>query len=645
MAMPTRRRNPIAAIGRWSTSHPWRAGESGRGYAMLDQHELGRAQYDHAFLHSGSVRVGDPAFRAAIADVRARMRNLLDTRVTVRFSSNGHSALLTGRATNELSALQTSLAAAAPAHPRVQMAADGPGSGTSTSDSDLHRAEMLALPVTLFVLLVAFGSLVGSLVPMLLGLTAVVAAFGPARPDQPCICARQQRQDRRALDGHGRRRRLRALLRDPLARGAQARALVARGARPHRPHLRPHRGGRRQIPFLPHLHADSRESRLWPAVVERVLRRPVASLLAGAALLVALAIPALGLHIAEPSSDTLTPQPSAALLDRMRADFPSTSEPALLVVTAPRSEQPRVRRGLTRLESLAAAKGIAHPPFTLDTSRDGRAAVVALPLTGLGDNAASRNAISVLRNELVPETLGHVHGVETAVTGSTAEDVDFTHQIEHGIRYVMAFVLGLAFVLLLVTFRSIVVPLKAIVLNLLSVAASYGVLALVFQHHWAQGLLGFHSNGELISWVPLFLFVVLFGLSMDYHVFILSRVREAYGDGMSSDEAVRYGITRTAGVVTSAALVMVGVFSIFGTLNQLDVKQAGVGLAAAILIDATIVRGVLLPASMTLLGDWNWYLPRWLDWLPRMHRDAPRRHEIPVATPAAATAYRTTDNR
>jgi uncharacterized membrane protein YdfJ with MMPL/SSD domain len=674
-------------------------GESGRGYAMLDQHKLGRAQYDHAFLHSGSLRVGDPAFRAAIADVRARMRNLLDTRVTVRHSSNGHSALLTGRATKELSALQTSLAAEAPAHPRVQMAADGPGSGKSTSNSDLHRAEMLALPVTLFVLLVAFGSLVGSLVPMLLGLTAVVAAFGLLGPishafaldssvktvvlligmavgvDYALFYVIRSREERRR--GHSSHEALDLTARtsgrtvvvagttvavamagqyivgSPIFNGIASGtiavvACAVAGSLTVLPAILALLGprvDRGRIPFLPHLHADSRESRLWPAVVDRVLRRPVVALLAGAALLVALAIPALGLHIAEPSSDTLTPQPSAALLDRMRADFPSTSEPALLVVTAPRSEQPRVQRGLVRLESLAAAKGIAHPPFTLDTSRDGRAAVVALPLTGLGDNAASRNAISVLRNELVPETLGHVHGVETAVTGSTAEDVDFTHQIEHGIPYVMAFVLGLAFVLLLVTFRSIVVPLKAIVLNLLSVAASYGVLALVFQHHWAQGLLGFHSNGELISWVPLFLFVVLFGLSMDYHVFILSRIREAYDDGMSSDEAVRYGITRTAGVVTSAALVMVGVFSIFGTLNQLDVKQAGVGLAAAILIDATIVRGVLLPASMTLLGDWNWYLPRWLDWLPRVHRDAPRRHEIPVATPAAATAYRTTDNR
>jgi RND superfamily putative drug exporter len=201
---------------------------------------------------------------------------------------------------------------------------------------------------------------------------------------------------------------------------------------------------------------------------------------------------------------------------------------------------------------------------------------------------------------------------------------------------VIGFVLALAFVLLLVTFRSLVVPLKAIVLNLLSVSAAYGVLVLVFQRHWAQGLLGFHSDGAIIAWLPLFLFVVLFGLSMDYHVFILSRIREAYDEGMSSDESVRYGITRTAGVVTSAALVMVGVFSIFGTLTQLDVKQAGVGLAAAVLIDATVVRAVLLPASMKLLGDWNWYLPRWLDrLLPGTKLEHERGPAIGVPVPAA----------
>jgi RND superfamily putative drug exporter len=207
--------------------------------------------------------------------------------------------------------------------------------------------------------------------------------------------------------------------------------------------------------------------------------------------------------------------------------------------------------------------------------------------------------------------------VVTAVTGDTATDVDFTHQMTAGIPYVVAFVLALAFVLLLVTFRSIVVPLKAIMLNLLSVAAAYGVLVMLFQHGWAQGLLGFHSDGAIIAWLPLFLFVVLFGLSMDYHVFILSRVREGVDRGMDTDMALRHGITRTAGVVTAAALVMVAVFSLFATSSALDLKEAGVGLAVAVLLDATVIRGVLLPATMKLLGERNWYLPRRLEWLPR----------------------------
>ena len=208
------------------------------------------------------------------------------------------------------------------------------------------------------------------------------------------------------------------------------------------------------------------------------------------------------------------------------------------------------------------------------------------------------------------------------MTGDTAEDIDFTNQMRHGVPYVVAFVLALAFVLLLVAFRSIVVPIKAIVLNLLSVGASYGVLVLVFEHHWAQGVLDFRSDGAIISWLPLFLFVVLFGLSMDYHVFILSRVREGVDSGMRTEDALRYGISRTAGVVSAAALVMVGVFSLFGTASALDLKEAGVGLAVAVLLDATVVRGVLLPATMKLLGERNWYLPRLARVAPA---DEPRR--------------------
>jgi RND superfamily putative drug exporter len=206
---------------------------------------------------------------------------------------------------------------------------------------------------------------------------------------------------------------------------------------------------------------------------------------------------------------------------------------------------------------------------------------------------------------------------------------------------VFAYVLGLAFVLLLLTFRSIVIPIKAIVLNLLSVGAAYGVLVLIFQQGHLESLLGFTSVGGVTDWLPLFLFVILFGLSMDYHVLILSRVRESHESGMSTEDAVAHGIRATASVVTSAAVVMVAVFAIFATLGMLDFKMMGVGLAVAVLVDATIVRAVLLPATMKLLGDWNWYLPRWLEWLPHVAREVPAepaRQPEPEVEPRVPTA-------
>ena len=205
--------------------------------------------------------------------------------------------------------------------------------------------------------------------------------------------------------------------------------------------------------------------------------------------------------------------------------------------------------------------------------------------------------------------------------------------MKKSVPLVFGFVLLFAFILMLISFRSIVVAVKAIVLNLLSVAAAYGVLVATFQWGWGEGLLGFHSNGGITPWLPMFLFVILFGLSMDYHVFILSRVREAYDRGMSSDDAVVYGIKSTAGVVTSAAVVMVATFAVFAILPIIDLKEMGIGLAAAVLIDATIIRGVLLPATMKLLGDYNWYLPKWLQWLPRLEHEA-----APAAVPAPANA-------
>jgi RND superfamily putative drug exporter len=248
-----------------------------------------------------------------------------------------------------------------------------------------------------------------------------------------------------------------------------------------------------------------------------------------------------------------------------------------------------------------------HEPIRTRVNPTRTVETVDIPLSGNGNDATATHALSVLR------------GLTAApVTGETAGNLDFDANNRSHAPLVFAFVLGLAFLLLLVTFRSIVIPIKAIALNLLSVGAAYGVLVWIFQDGHLQGLLGFHSNGAIVTWLPLFLFTVLFGLSMDYHVFILSRIKELVDGGMPTDEAVERGIRSTAGTVTSAAFVMVAVFSIFATLSVLDMKQMGVGLAVAVLLDATIVRAVLLPATMKLLGKWNWYLPRGLRWLPRV---------------------------
>ncbi|MGB0890115.1 MAG: MMPL family transporter, partial [Solirubrobacterales bacterium] len=263
---------------------------------------------------------------------------------------------------------------------------------------------------------------------------------------------------------------------------------------------------------------------------------------------------------------------------------------------------------------------------------------IDVPMINADDDSLAERDLETLRGSVVPETLGTIPGATVATTGMTASSVDFNQLMRDRLPLVFAFVLGLAFLLLLITFRSLVIPVMSIVLNLLSVAAAYGVMVLVFQHGWASSLLGFEGTFGIVPWLPLFMFVVLFGLSMDYHVFILSRIRELRDRGMTTEDAVTRGISATAGVVTSAAAVMVAVFAIFGSLSMISIKQMGVGLAVAVLLDATIVRAVLLPATMKLLGEANWYLPRWLQWLPhvQVEESAPERVTEPVATPAEA---------
>src|SRR5829696_6211696 len=385
-----------------------------------------------------------------------------------------------------------------------------------------------------------------------------------------------------------------------------------------------------RVPYITkRRHAAKGESRAWSAIVTRVLRRPLVSTVLAGGLLVALCVPALGIQFQAPGFDGYSrSQPVIQTYDRVQAAFPGGAVPATTVIKADDVTAPPVRAAIQRLHDRALATGQLSEPSGVEVSPDKTVAVVALSVKGSGTDAASERSLEVLRSQVVPATVGKLAGAEVAVTGMTAGSKDFVEVLTARAPIVFAFVLGLAFILLLVTFRSIVVPIKAILPNLLSVGSAYGVLVLVFQDGHGEKLLDFQSVGGIAPWIPLFLFVILFGLSMDYHVFILSRVREASKRGMSNDDAVVHGLRSTAGVVTSAALVMVAVFGSFALGSDQLAKQIGVGLAAAILIDATIIRAVLLPATMKLLGERNWYLPARLNWLPKLE------HEPSVA-PAA----------
>jgi RND superfamily putative drug exporter len=580
------------------------------------------------------------------------------------------------------------VAAAQTVHPGFLIEQFGSASAEKALDGafmdDLHKAETLSLPITLVILLVVFGALMAAGIPVLLAISAVAAAFGlVALPshivpvddgtnsvilligmavgvDYSLFYLKRFREERAA--GRDTREALeitsatsgRAVLVSGLTVIASMSGLFLTGSAgfssmgfgamivaaaavlgsltvlPAVISLLGHRVDKGRIPFLGKRLARRRESRIWGAVVDRVMRRPKLWGGAAAILLIMLTLPVLGMRTGQSGpADLPSGLPIVKTYKTMEAAFPGGSIPALVVVEADDVTAPAVQRGIAQLRERALASRTAFDPVTVDTNRAGNLAVITMPLAGNGSNGASLDALGTLRRDVIPATIGSVPGTQVNVSGLTAETADSNDLLHRSAPLVFAFVLTLAFLLLLVTFRSIVVPIKAIILNLLSVGAAYGSMVLIFQEGWGESLLGFRSNGQIASWIPLFMFVILFGLSMDYHVFILSRIREAFDRGMATEDAVKDGIKSTAGVVTSAAVVMVAVFAIFGTLSFIDMKQVGVGLALAVQIDATIIRGVLLPASMKLLGERNWYLPRWLEWLPRF---SPERG--PVRIPA-----------
>jgi uncharacterized membrane protein YdfJ with MMPL/SSD domain len=610
-----------------------------------------------------------------------------------QLSRDGSAALVTFKlageddvATDRVDATLAATKAAQRAHPDLRIEQFGDASAdkalSAAFEKDFKKAEFLSLPITLVILLVAFGSLVAAGLPLLLALTAVMGTIGLLGPvsqivaldeaissvvllvglavgvDYVMFYVRREMEERDA--GKGAEAALEAaaatsgravlisgitvvvamagmfLAGSPvfLSFGVGTILVVAvavLGSITVLPAMLSWLGQKGwtekgRVPYVSRLrHRNHGESRVWGAILDRVLKRPAISAALATIVMLLLALPAIGMHTINPGVAGLPRSlPIMQTYDRIQDKFPGGPLPASVIVQADDVNAPAVQAGIADLRRTAAdTKGFGQP-VTVTTNPKHTLAMVDIPLAGDGTDARSEAALVRLRESVVPRTIGKIPGAEVNVTGMTAGSKDFNDVMKSRLPIVFAFVLGLAFLLLLVTFRSIVIPIKAIVLNLLSVGAAYGVLKLVFQDGHGESLLGFHSIGGVTSWLPLFLFVILFGLSMDYHVFILSRIREAVDSGMSTDRAVAHGIKQTAGVVTSAAIVMVAVFSIFATLSSLEFKQMGVGLAAAILIDATIVRAVLLPATMKLLGDWNWYLPKRLGWLPRLaHEQTP----------------------
>ena len=357
---------------------------------------------------------------------------------------------------------------------------------------------------------------------------------------------------------------------------------------------------------------------LWSGISKRVLARPVLFATITAAALVALALPVSTLDLAFPTGsrglhDAVDAKQAVVLLEEHFSGGLAT--PAMVVVDAPDVTAPEVQASVAGFIERVGQDDTFVGPFETVVNSSGDLLFVRVALAG--DREAAERGVELLRDEVVPDSFAG-SGAQAYVTGMTAVSMDFSDAMYKSLPYVFGFVLGLAFLLLLVMFRSIVIPVKAILLNLLSVGAAYGVLVMIFQWGWGVSLLGSEAPGVIAPWLPLILFTILFGLSMDYHMLLLSRIREAYDQGHGNDASVSEGIRLTAGQITSAAAIMVGVFGTFALMRDVEGQQFGIGLGVAVLIDATIIRSVLLPATMKLLGDRNWYLPKWLDWLPKV---------------------------
>jgi len=675
-------------------------GESGRAEAVTAQNFPESASEQVLIKAPAGGSNQSPGFRAVAADLARELRATPHvSHVEYPFapgsrgllSSDNRSGLVIYRLAGNEDELSERLGATQEAVNEARARAPGFsfsqfGDATASEqigrafEDDFKKAELTSLPITLLILVLAFGAFVAAGVPLMLGLTAVAAAIGltalvshvtpmsdsansvilliglAVGVDYSLFYLRREREERAA--GRSESAALEA------AAATSGRAVIVSGITvmiamagmymtgaatftsfatgtilvvavavlgsltvlPAVLAWLGDRVDRGRIPFITRmrerraLKGASANGGFGAKFVRTVLRRPGISAALAGGLLVLVALPAFSLHTVVPGAESL-PQdlPVIKAYNEVDEAFPGGPEPAAVVIKAENVRSPEVQRGVAALKKAVDGQQEFGSPVTSTFSPNGRVEVVRVPLAGSGTDDVSNAALVRLRDDVIPRTIGRVPGTETNVNGMTAGSKDFNDLMKSGAPLVFAFVLLTAFILLLVAFRSIVIPLTSILLNLLSVGAAYGLLVWIFQEGHLEGLLGFESMGGIIAWLPMFLFVVLFGLSMDYHVFILSRIREAHDQGRSTSDAIEYGLRRTAGPVTSAAIVMVAVFSIFATLSMLEFKQMGVGLAAAILIDATIIRGVLVPATMKLLGRWNWYLPAWLEWLPRIN--------------------------
>ena len=564
-------------------------------------------------------------------------------------------------------------------HPRARVAQAGDRSINLAVDKgikdDFKRSEFFSLPLTVLILLVVFGSLIAAGIPLLLAGTTILGTFGlleiaahwvPVNSatssmvlliglavgiDYSLFYLRRAREERTAGRSVTEALRIAARTSGRVVvvsgltvmlclcgllftgldnfKGLTAGTVLVVGMAmvgsvtvlPALLALLGHRVDRARIPWLGRRRTGATRSRAWSAVARAVVRRPLVC--GGAAVLAlgVLALPALGMRLQDAAVTDSLPRsvPTVDAAARMQEAFPGAPAPAWVVLWGTPGgsgvDTPAVRRAISSLHGqVAGSHGALNEPISVD--RVDRALVVRVPLADFGTNDRANRALVTLRDRTLPATLGKVDGIDYAVAGKTAVAYDFAQQLNSRAPLVFVFVLVLAFVLLVLSFRSLAIPLVSIVLNLLSIGAAYGVLTWVFQDGHLGSLLGFHSYGGVVGWLPVFMFVILFGLSMDYHIFILSRIRERRHDAGTDREAVIDGIGSSSGVVTSAATIMTAAFSVFAVLSAIEYKMMGVGLSVAILIDATLVRGVLLPAAITLLGPLGWSAPRWLSRLP-----------------------------